>query len=987
MPLQKQAVDVPLGVGLDQKTDDIFAAAGKLLDSQNTRVQKVGEIRPRKGITTLNHTSASTIGITSIADINGDRVYTTSENLLYRMSDQTQLGPVSPCTIQSFGVMTSAYRVVQVDTAYLSSTNQVLVAHLIETGAAGSGVGDVVYQYLDGTTLTPVCAPTRVTTSNNVAGLRALSRADAGYIVFSKSDLTLYGTSVSADGTYTAPTAINTYANAPVWDLHSSGAYAYGIVGDGTTLYVVKIGLGSWTYTSGTITAGAVVTTVHKCAAHCSAAYLFLAYNCTFSGPTTYTRMIVYDFTLAVVTSSFTLTSHSGQAYSIGIGPTPTANVVCVASSNVTPASALYETRASQVTSAGTISGYMYNIGCVISGKPYSNAYRTYIPAKLVDYLNTYGSGVLLDFQSTGATYAVMAPAGIWLPRLLSVYYASTPMTCQDTPATTAGKVLTQVITADGYVSGHALDFSDRTRHLGCQNGALYYIGGSLPMVYDGQRPTELLPLQVPRLPSANVADGGGSGALSAGNYAYVITYRWKDTQGVVYESAPSPTTEGTITGLAASHKVTLTIPCLTCSMRETYSSTSNFQQAEIYIYRTVANGSVYYLAGKTQNVVSSLTTSYTDNTSDATLVTQAVLYTQGGAVGNDFPSYATAITPYRGRMVIAAGSTLWVSKYIGYKEAASFADLQTIELATQGRVTALFVIDDKLMISTASAVYMIAGDGPNDAAQQSDYPDPARVAADVGVVNSKAVIVGPFGALLGTSKGLYKIDRGLNVTYEGSEVETVWGNNSTILASCLSPTGNRVHFSVTDNANSAAVIVFDYALDVWSYDVITDPTSALAAKVDALVELSGSIYYGTRTGYIGYEASAARNDWGSKAYQVSFTTPWVRVGGIAGYQRLWRATLTGYQYDLSNVTVYLGVDYSASYETARGWTSGDLSGVTRMQLSVKPTKQKIQAARLQVIAGADTGSGIYPPWTFSAVTWELGMKSAARRLPAGKIK
>lgn len=64
--------------------------------------------------------------------------------------------------------------------------------------------------------------------------------------------------------------------------------------------------------------------------------------------------------------------------------------------------------------------------------------------------------------------------------------------------------------------------------------------------------------------------------------------------------------------------------------------STSNFRTASIKveIYRTVNNGTVFYKVGEVTNG----TTTFNDTVSDATLVNNELLYTEGGVVDNDRP-------------------------------------------------------------------------------------------------------------------------------------------------------------------------------------------------------------------------------------------------------------------------------------------------------------------------------------------------------------
>jgi hypothetical protein len=112
-----------------------------------------------------------------------------------------------------------------------------------------------------------------------------------------------------------------------------------------------------------------------------------------------------------------------------------------------------------------------------------------------------------------------------------------------------------------------------------------------------------------------------------------------------------------------------------------------------------------------------------------------------------------------------------------------------------------------------------------------------------------------------------------------------------------------------------------------------------------------------------------------------------VHVAGIAGFQRVWRATLTGYRYTDCEIAIYVAKDYIETYETNRTWVYSDISAFSRLQLSVKPTTQKCEAIKIKVTGVTAHSATTAPAFGFSAITLELGVKGAAKRLPAGQRK
>lgn len=71
--------------------------------------------------------------------------------------------------------------------------------------------------------------------------------------------------------------------------------------------------------------------------------------------------------------------------------------------------------------------------------------------------------------------------------------------------------------------------------------------------------------------------------------------------------------------------------------------STTNWDTStiKVEIYRTTNNGTVFYKVGEVTNG----TTTYNDTTSDATLVSNQLLYTEGGVLENDIPPFSKFLT------------------------------------------------------------------------------------------------------------------------------------------------------------------------------------------------------------------------------------------------------------------------------------------------------------------------------------------------------
>ncbi len=140
-------------------------------------------------------------------------------------------------------------------------------------------------------------------------------------------------------------------------------------------------------------------------------------------------------------------------------------------------------------------------------------------------------------------------------------------------------------------------------------------------------------------VPTAPTGSAEGSGSLTAGDYYYKITY--VDEDG--YESNGGTASEA-ITS-SGSDTIVLTIP-----------TSSDAKVVYRNIYRTTADGVVYYYEGQ---VADNTTTEYTSTTADTTICLNTVLHTD-----HDAPSSTShLITKRLSRLCIADGEKLYISQ------------------------------------------------------------------------------------------------------------------------------------------------------------------------------------------------------------------------------------------------------------------------------------------------------------------------------------
>jgi hypothetical protein len=141
----------------------------------------------------------------------------------------------------------------------------------------------------------------------------------------------------------------------------------------------------------------------------------------------------------------------------------------------------------------------------------------------------------------------------------------------------------------------------------------------------------------LPALASSPVGTPTGG----AQNFIYRFHYKYTYTVGSVTYVDLGPTTEVAVNSAAAPNLSTIawaSIPALANSTTHNYDTASS--DLKIMISRTINNGQVFFYAGSVNNG----TTTFNDTMSDATLLLQENLYTEGGFVEVNEPYPAKVV-------------------------------------------------------------------------------------------------------------------------------------------------------------------------------------------------------------------------------------------------------------------------------------------------------------------------------------------------------
>ena len=449
---------------------------------------------------------------------------------------------------------------------------------------------------------------------------------------------------------------------------------------------------------------------------------------------------------------------------------------------------------------------------------------------------------------------------------------------------------------------------------------------------------------------------------------------------GRIHRSAPSPALSYTA---AANDRADITVPTLRVTGKA---------DVRVVLYRTLANGSTFYRVtsptSPTLNDTTVDTVTITDGASDASIASNEFLYTTGDVLDHIPPGACRVACNYRGRLVVAGLSDplkVAYSKVIQEGEPAAFNDILTFQVdGVGGAITALAQMDDKLIIFKETAIFVVAGNGPNATGQGSDYGDPQLVTNDVGSVGP-VVAQTPMGLMFKSGKGIYLLDRSMGVKYVGDRVEAY--NALTVRGATVVPNTNQVRFVTSDSR----ALVYDYAFDQWA-------TFTNYSAVDCDV-WAGSWVHLRSDGTVCRENTSSYRD-GSQAVEMYGVTGWIQVADMQGFQRVQRLAVLGDYYSPHSLEVSAGYDFSPAWRQVQSFPMTTLFGSTTYgsaspygtgvyggpwapyEVSLHLAQQKCTAVRFAFrVRQSGTGAGA----SVTAMTMRIGAKAGLNKMGTTK--
>jgi hypothetical protein len=364
-----------------------------------------------------------------------------------------------------------------------------------------------------------------------------------------------------------------------------------------------------------------------------------------------------------------------------------------------------------------------------------------------------------------------------------------------------------------------------------------------------------------------------------------------------------------TTSGALSTGSVVINVPTL----RLTYKTAN---PVKIVIYRWSVAQQVYYqvtsISSPTLNNLTVDSIAYTDTLADAIILGNNILYTTGGVIENIAAPSVSTMSLFNNRLWAVSSedpNLLVYSKQIIESTPVEMSDLLTLYTApttgsqgSTGPTKCLAPLDDKLILFKADAAYYINGTGPDNTGTNNQYSDAQFITATVGCSNQQSIVFTPHGLMFQSDKGIWILKRDLSTEYIGAPVEKY--NQYTVLAALSIPGTNQVRFTMSNGVT----LMYDYFVGQWAEFVgIKNVSATIYQNLHTFINSFGQVLQETVGKYLD----------NANPVLMSFTTGWINLSGLQGYERFYYALLLGQYLTPFKLNAQLAYDYNPSASQA----------------------------------------------------------------------
>lgn len=496
---------------------------------------------------------------------------------------------------------------------------------------------------------------------------------------------------------------------------------------------------------------------------------------------------------------------------------------------------------------------------------------------------------------------------------------------------------------------------------------------------HDGEFTYEQGFAERPTILSNTSAAAGGS--LSDGTYSFIAVYAWIDLAGNLQLSELSDPYSITLAFGGAVQAVTLSVRSYWLSGRVVRDVTTRGiapQNALIFLYRTQANGTLYYLNEIQPSVAGVAAVTFAPSyLLDTLLIANRILYTTGGALQNAAPPPATSLCSNGTRLFAyqAGKDTIHFSKKYTSGEAINFCRTFTKALIPDGSVkTTLAAMDGRIIALRENSIQYFDGDGPTENGANDTFSDVRIIPSEGGCIPNTPSVTTAMGVFYKSQDGIKLLTRGLEVIDIGAPVDDF--ASLTLRSIVHMPEENKVYFVHTSTPDIPGVFTYDYFTKQWSrlHWTIGASTTPIAARYRGVIHAAGFGASAVNT----VKSGTTYQDQGS-SYSMRLETPWVKLANLQGFQRLWYINVLGTIKSNHTLTLDIFKDYSETIDqTVAFAVTGSVD--TPLQFRHHYGK-KCQSVKFRLSDSSQSSS--FESCVLTGISLEIGLKRGVFKLPA----
>lgn len=514
-------------------------------------------------------------------------------------------------------------------------------------------------------------------------------------------------------------------------------------------------------------------------------------------------------------------------------------------------------------------------------------------------------------------------------------------------------------------VANFKLDYTDPLRFMNIELGDSTFFTGGITFRYDGLHMLENNFLLYPEILTATPGAVGGSG-MDNGLYSYIVVYESSDQNGNVDRSTTSLPMAATTTAGAGLGKVDLRIDHLTVT-----GHIFSTQKIVASIFRTEAGGETYYFIGSQTVDTTAHNFTYTDSAHDSTIISNRIIYSQGGILDREPLPPCTQIVVHNNRIWGFSGKTVYYSGEYVPGESPWFSSLQQFRIEQGADITALASLDEKLIIFKRDRVFKVTGRGANATGSGSDLTPPDVITSDCGCIEPRSVIVIPQGVIFQSDKGIYMLSRGEELTYIGMPVSRYVDDFPTITAATMMPSIREVRFQATDSEGDGVVLVYNYRDNRWTTHTNYDYGDG-SARIDALV-VDNVYTTADHVPNVSQETTGYRDP--ENTYIVSeIETGWIKPAGKQGLVRVQRVLFLNEFVEEHDMEFEMDKDYVDTAVQSAQYAAADIASLPQEQVSLHVQNQQGEAWRFRM-RDAESSDSESQGYKARGVTLTVGLK------------